>query len=323
MIKKTFCFIIFSFFLFSCNKEKLAEQERTIELQKNNIEQLNIQITFLKTEIENLKSEIVTLKETDQFYYQSGADEFTKGNFKQTIDWMNRLKLRFPNSTILVNADRMIRDSNTQITVIYERERTNLNQLIREVRNVDIEVAIERLEVYIREDHPNDLKDIAKNSLNQYKADFEKIRTEREIEQIFGVRLTDYSTGWNEYTSFGQTLFQPNVALKFQNISGRNLPTKSMGSFGIETTNTIEIKVEFVETSKNEIFGDGSSYLVGYGDNLGAGISKTAYVRSSVGYTRTWASYELNNLPIITAKVYINDRLYKSFNIRKGYRISG
>ena len=106
------------------------------------------------------------VKETDQFYYQCGADEFSSGNFEKAIDWMNRLNIKFPAPNMISTADRLIGESNTQITAKHEREKTNLNQLIREVRNVEIEYAIARLEVYIRGNHREELKQTARTLLN-------------------------------------------------------------------------------------------------------------------------------------------------------------
>ena len=312
-MNKYFVSLVLCFVFLSCNQEKISQLELTVE-------RLTAQLLILENENNLLKEEINNLMETDQFYYQSGADEFSLGNFENAIDWMNRLKIKFPASSLISSADTLIRNSNTEIRAIYERERANLNQLIREVRNIDIEDAIRRLEAYVRGNHPEDLIATARTSLDQYRNEFEAIRSVREVEQQFGVRLTDYFTGWNENTSFGQTLFQPNVALRFTNITNNTLPTRTVGSFGIETTNYIEIKVDFVNTARNEIHGTGSTYLVGYSENLPAGMARTVYINSSVGYT---SRIPFDRLPELVANIYINNRLYRSVNVRRAARTGG
>ncbi|MDR0301709.1 MAG: hypothetical protein LBI04_05265 [Treponema sp.] len=85
--------IVVSFLLSSCNKEKITEQERIIE-------DLNSQILLLKAEID-------IFKETDQYYYQSGTDEFINKNYKSAIDWMNNLIIKFPTSELLIYAEKI------------------------------------------------------------------------------------------------------------------------------------------------------------------------------------------------------------------------
>jgi outer membrane murein-binding lipoprotein Lpp len=95
--------IVSSALFFSCdeflpnNKEKIAEYERTIET-------LNSQIALLQEEIDNIKK-------TDQYYYQAGADEFINKNYEKAIFFMNSLKIKFPTSSFIGYADKIIKDS--------------------------------------------------------------------------------------------------------------------------------------------------------------------------------------------------------------------
>jgi len=82
---------------FSCNKGKITEYENTIET-------LNSQIALLQEENE-------AFKQTDQYYYQSGADEFLNGNYEKAVEWMNKLKIKFPSSSLLVYADKITEQS--------------------------------------------------------------------------------------------------------------------------------------------------------------------------------------------------------------------
>jgi hypothetical protein len=263
--------------------------------------------TQLKETILKLDDEIRRLKETDQYYYKSGTDEYMQGNFKNAIDWMEQLKLKFPNSSLLDSGDKLIKDANNEIARVYQKEENDLDILIQNSSKIDVEEAISSLEVYIQGDHPVNLIEIAKDTLSIYKNAYEKERSEREMEQSVGVRLTDYSTGWGVYT--GSQLFTPQLTLKFKNI--RDTPISE----------TLKIQVDFIDTSKDEVFGEDVHFLISSGDTpLQPSYTKTAYINSNVGYRRYFSSWELVSLPSITADVYINDKLYRKISVKKGYK---
>jgi hypothetical protein len=220
---------------------------------------------------------------------------------------MDNLKLKFPNSCLADSAEKLVKDANNEIALVYEKEKNALNILIRNSAKIDIENAISNLEMYIQGDHPSDLIEIANNSLSTYRDAYEQERSQREIEQLVGVRLTDYSTGWGVYT--GGQLFTPQLTLKFRNIKDDPI------------SESVKIRVDFIETSKNEVFGEDTHYLISLGDTpLQPSYTKTAYIISSVGYRRYFSSWELGSLPNITADVYINDKLYKKIPVKKGYK---
>jgi hypothetical protein len=93
--------------LFSCNKGKIAEYEKTIDT-------LNSKIALLQEEIDIYKM-------TDQYYYQSGADEFLNQNYWQALSWMGKLKVKFPTSPLIVYADKIIEDTKLQIEKLPSR----------------------------------------------------------------------------------------------------------------------------------------------------------------------------------------------------------
>ena len=98
-----------TFLLFSCYyQDKLQEYKQTIE-------NLDIQISTLQEDNRILKEELVHYKMTDQFYYQSGADAFINRQYYEAIDWMNKFKIKFPLSSLLEFADKIIDDSNTEL----------------------------------------------------------------------------------------------------------------------------------------------------------------------------------------------------------------
>jgi len=103
---------------FSCNKEKINEYENTIETLNSQIALLQKENTNLKTEIDNLKIENVNFKLevdayklTDQYFYQAGVDEYINKRYNSAIRLMTILKLKFPTSSLLGYADKIISDS--------------------------------------------------------------------------------------------------------------------------------------------------------------------------------------------------------------------
>jgi hypothetical protein len=262
----------------------------------------------LKETVARLEEEIKQLKETDQYYYQSGADEFNSGNFQKAIDWMNNLKLKFPQSNLIVSADKLVKDSNAAIAAMYQKEKQSLNSLIQEVSKLELEDAIAKLENYVISGHPEDLVKTATQQLSKYQQDYEKVRAEREVERSVGIRLVEYSTNWAIHGLAGSQLFSPQVQLKFNNISGQPL------------SEMIEIQVNFIKTADNEVFGDATSYFIGYGDTpLQPNYTKTSYLHSNVGYKQAFDFYELNSLPNLEANIYINKKLYRKIPVAKKY----
>jgi len=110
-MKKVFLTLVLmvSLVLFSsCNKGKITEYENTIE-------QLNSKIALIQEENDNLKKEIEAYNQTDQYFYQSGADEFLKENYLEALRCMGKLKVKYPTSPLLVYANKIIEDAKTQI----------------------------------------------------------------------------------------------------------------------------------------------------------------------------------------------------------------
>jgi hypothetical protein len=259
----------------------------------------------LKEKILQLENEIKTLKETDQYYYQSGSDEFSNKNYKEVIEWMNNLKLKFPNSSLIDSANKLTKDANNELALIYQKEKKELDNLIQKTGKIDIEAVISTLESYIRENHSDDLIKIATGKLSSYKTEFEKVRVEREVENKTGMRLVDYSTGWNFKGSLGNRFLTPTLNLKFKNISKN--PVKEL-----------IVKVSFIDASKNEVFDETMNYTIGSIDTpLQPDYTKTAYINGSVGY-KTFYGESL--LPSLRADIYINDLLYKNISVAKKIR---
>jgi len=76
-----------------------------------------------------------TLKMTDQYFYQAGVDEFINGGYKEAIDWMNKLKLKFPTSSLLGYADKIIKESNVKMEELSRNSPYNYRTTLPEVKN--------------------------------------------------------------------------------------------------------------------------------------------------------------------------------------------
>jgi outer membrane murein-binding lipoprotein Lpp len=301
-------FLVLLVFL-GCNQQKIDQLEYSVQILSTRNEELNEENIKLKNNIELLATEIQALKETDQYYYQCGADEYANKNYDLAIDWMEKLKLKFPGTSLLSVADKLIRDSKNEIAAIYRTEQNNLNQILRNARNAELEDGIIILKKYIKEEHPLDLIQQANVLLAQFENRYEAEREVRELERSVGIRLVDYVTGWGNINDFGSEMYVPQMVLKFQNISGSSLSA------------TINIKTDFVEIQKNEIFGNSSDYLLWSSDTpLQENYSKTIFVDCGVGYRGTLSEYRLQTLPILEANIYINDKIYKKFTIQKKFR---
>jgi hypothetical protein len=274
-------------------------------IKKEDYNQIVHENNQLKDTILKLEYEIQKLEETDRFYYQSGADEFTNSNYELAIEWMNNLKVRFPQSNLIASADKLIKDSTSAIATIQQKEKQYFDTLIQESNRLEIEDAIEKLELYIAEDHPEHLVQNASEVLDKFKQDYEKVRKEHEIESATGIRLVDYSTGWGVRGFSGSRLLSPGLTLKFKNVSGNPVER-------------LVVKVSFLDTSKNEVFDETMDYTIGASDTpLQPDYTKNAYIYGSVGYK---AFYGESYLPSLVADIYINDLFYKKIVVARRLR---
>ena len=72
---------------------------------------LKLKNDYLRSIIKKLEIEIDKFKQTDQYYFQSGVNEYKDMNYKYTIYWLNRLKNNFPDSLLLIDAEKIINNS--------------------------------------------------------------------------------------------------------------------------------------------------------------------------------------------------------------------
>jgi len=108
----------------------------------------------------------------------------------------------------------------------------------------------------------------------------------------------------NSYWDWTGELLCPHLNITFKNVSDRAI-------------NELVVKATIIDTLTNQIFGDASAYVIGYGDApLRPGYSKTAYLVSSVGYKNDIVAL---NFPNLVSEVYVNDKLYEKVPISKQY----
>ncbi len=107
------------------------------------------------------------------------------------------------------------------------------------------------------------------------------------------------NTGWS-----GTTLYSPYLKLKVFNQSGKQI-------------DNMKLQIVFYDEAEKEMWSDESDYLVSSSDApVKHGYSKTAFIRSSVGYRSQVSTY---SLPDLIAEIYLNGALIGEVNIKKTY----
>ncbi|MCR5309226.1 MAG: hypothetical protein K6E21_03865 [Bacilli bacterium] len=252
----------------------------------------------LQAENEALKKEIEILKQTDDFFYKDAVDKFEQKEYEAALNELDELLLKYPQTSLKEDVNALISKINSEIKIIYENEKNNKNEILKEAQKADsIKNSISILKKYIAEKHPAEFIDEVKSQLQKYEETYEKEKAAIALEEQYGFKIIDYATGWR-----AEYLLCPEIDLKLQCLS----------SIPKYTT----IKAVFKDTGKNEIFGEGTEYLT---DNStkAKGDVFTIFIKSGIGYTSF-----VRNYPSLTVDIYIEDKLYKSFNIKKSL-ISG
>jgi len=113
------------------------------------------------------------------------------------------------------------------------------------------------------------------------------------------------SNCWTAYTGLnGETLYVPYLKINVTNQKAKS-------------ASNVVVHVVFTQESDKKVWSDETDYLVTSGDTaLRTGYSKTAFVKSAVGYK---SKVDTSQLPRITAQIYINDELYDTVTINNQY----
>ena len=117
--------------------------------------------------------------------------------------------------------------------------------------------------------------------------------------------ITYSSNCWTESKGLnGQILYVPYLKINV---------TNQMST----AADRIVLHVVFTNETDKSVWSDETDYLVSGSDTaLKSGFNKTAFIKSSVGYK---SKLSINQLPSITAEVYINDELYDTVTIENTY----
>lgn len=137
----------------------------------------------------------------------------------------------------------------------------------------------------------------------------EKIAADRILEEKLGIEVTDLRTSWKiEPNVLGGTkLVVPYIRFKLRNI-------------GEQPIKKLKVSALFNLVDDKEILGDGSSYVIGYGDfPLKKGYTKEVFFGSATGYTGIGA---LLNQPRVTADLYIETDQSKEKVFMKSIQIA-
>ena len=137
-------FIVLPFI--ACNKENTIESlnSQILLLQEENdiihTENANLkeEIDNLKLEIANLENEFGIYRNTDEYYYQLGADAFINKNYREAIHFMNALKIKFPASSFLEYADSVIIEAEN-IIASFPPPRNIAGEILRQIYGIQSE----------------------------------------------------------------------------------------------------------------------------------------------------------------------------------------
>lgn len=225
-----------------------------------------------------------------------------KGDFVKAYSKLQESIEVNPNNSVAIALEKDYKkDSEEQI---YQQEKALFNKVLEEAKNSDIEEAIKILEGYLKEPHPNEFLVLADKQLQNYKAEYEKIKSERIVEKTVGVKVVSVDSEWNWDGLYGDKLLVPQVRMEIKNVLNHSL-------------NHIVVKASFVDVDKNEVLGDATDIVVGVGDvALEPGYTKTAFLRCDTGYKSDIIAL---NFPNIVAKIYINNIFCKEVKINKRY----
>lgn len=109
------------------------------------------------------------------------------------------------------------------------------------------------------------------------------------------ISIQSIETGF--YVSYSGGIFRPTIAMKFVNISGRDIKE------------SVQIKGIFIDNKTGEQLDDDSAYLISYGDLFINGANKQIKLECSLGW------YFLSDQDV-SVRLYINDNILQTMKIK-------
>ena len=271
---------------------------------RSEVASLKERVSKLETENVGLKEQVRELQETDQSYFNSAMELLSSHRFEEAAAKLEELGRKFPTSPLIGEASKKRNEIKREMDKALAQEKKTLDSLLGRADKQDVEVAIRELQTYTAGKHSAELLARAQKKLQTYKAQFEKVKAERQVEKSTGVRIVSVTSQWAWRGTLGDMLFCPQLKVDIKNVSDSDI-------------GSIVVKATFLDVGKNEVFGDASSYLVGFGDApLRPGYTKTAFLYCSVGYTSDIVMY---NLPNLMAEIYVNGNLFKKVRVSEEY----
>jgi hypothetical protein len=242
----------------------------------------------LKGRIEQLETENKQLKETDDYYWQSAINLLNDNNYDATVQKLNELRDKFPNTKLLQPVNKKLND-------IDKRQKDLYAELLSSIEKAeDLDVKIEKIKTFLDKGFTQEYKGKAKEQLTVYEQQYDKIRKEKEFEKSTGIKIEQIDTSWEKSGSM-YGLVHPFVRIKIKNISNQEISPR--------------ITIEYIKTGNKEIFDSATEY-VGF---IKPGYSRTAVVHPASGYKFAYF------LPELTANISINGTFVKAVTVKRGF----
>ncbi|MCL2334979.1 MAG: hypothetical protein FWC57_02825 [Endomicrobia bacterium] len=267
----------------------------------------------LKAKIEALEQENTKLKETAENYWQNAVNSLSKQDYEQAKNIFSQIIDKFPASELAQKS----KDKIGEIDAMLKQKRADADKAIKSLPTnlakaasaTDAEAILDEMERKF--DFP-DVKEIVSQKRGELQ---EKIQREKDMSEalnVLGIKITNIRTYWtvDHNVLGGEQLVVPYVRMRIENV-GANPITR------------LSVKAAFELTGKKEAFGEGMSYVIGYGDTpLKPGYSKEVFFGSQTGYKANY--HIIYNLPKVSADLYVSvegreNRLVKTIVIKNEY----
>ena len=222
------------------------QAQETIRQLNGNISALQTTVSGLNGEIAKRDERIRVLSETDEQYLAAAADMLKQNHVTDAVAKLQSIQDHFPHSG-LIDTEKQ------RLKAIFSTETSRCNDVLALSKKLDVEEAIPLLIAYTQDDHLPEFIDKVRAAIAINAKTLEAMRAERDAEKGTGVRIVSVKTEWSWVGGLGDQIFAPRVQLKFQNVSDKPV-------------SNLETKATFVNIDTNEVFGDGTESVIGFGD---------------------------------------------------------
>ncbi len=259
----------------------------------------------LKEQVKYLQQENEKLKETPEIYWQNAIEKFNNKNYTETKEILNKLIEKFPTSSLVKTSQEKINEINLIEKKKKEEEQRIIKSLSKQIANTKNALTAEKLLNDLDnkyDDTYSKLKAVISAKRNELSEKIEKERKRKE-EQLqkekemqnklkeLGIEISNIRTYW---TVSGDGLAMRSLVVPYFRMRIKNIGDKPITK--------LIVKGSFKLIDEREIFGDGISYVIGYGDApIVSNYSKEVFFGCSTGYTNLYYSF-----PNMDMDLYIN-----------------